>query len=74
MGALLMGYIGRGVLSFTLDELINSKGGFLCKVGSTINFMKNKKPHQAIEAKDIAHIQKEEGRMAEAEWLFGWDY
>jgi len=61
MGALLMGCIGGGFLFYTLDELINSKGGFLRKVGSTINFIKFKKPHATIEAKDVAEVQKHEG-------------
>lgn len=61
MGALLIGCVGGGFLFFTLDELINSKGGFLRKVGSTINFIKSKKPHAVIEAKEVAHVQKEEG-------------
>ncbi len=61
MGALIIGCIGGGVLFFTLDELINSKGGFLRKVGSTINFIKSKKPKAIIEEKDIEEAQKEEG-------------
>lgn len=61
MGALLIGCIGGGILFFTLDELINSKGGFLRKVGSTINFMKHKKHITEIDAKEVAHVQKEEG-------------
>jgi len=61
MGALLMGCVGGGFLFYTLDELINSKGGFLRKVGSTINFIKLKRPNKYIEAKDVAETQKEEG-------------
>ncbi len=61
MGALLVGCIGGGFLFFTLDELINSKGGFIRKVGSTINFIRSKKPKAIIEEKDIDNAQKEEG-------------
>jgi len=61
MTALLMGCVGGGFLFYTLDELINSKGGFLRKVGSTINFIKWKKPNATIEAKEVAEVQKEEG-------------
>jgi len=61
MGALLIGCIGGGVLFYTLDELINSKGGFIRKVGSTINFIRSKKPKAIIEEKDIEQAQKEEG-------------
>ncbi len=61
MGALLIGCIAGGFLFYTLDELINSKGGFLRKVGTTINFMKHKKHDAIIEAKDVAHVQKESG-------------
>lgn len=61
MGALLVGCIGGGFLFYTLDELINSKGGFLRKVGSTINFIKLKKHKEVIEAHEVAEVQKEEG-------------
>lgn len=72
MGALLAGCIGGGFLFFTLDEFINSKGGFLRKVGSTINFLKHKNPHEAIDAKDVEAAQregKEEGGAPLAIWL-----
>lgn len=59
MGALLIGCVAGGFLFYTLDELINSKGGFLRKIGSTIGHMRLKKPHGPVEAKDIAHEQKE---------------
>lgn len=61
MGALLLGCLMGGFLFYTLDELINSKGGFLRKVGSTISYLKLKKPHAVIEEKDVHHAQKEEG-------------
>ncbi len=61
MGALLLGCAGGGFLFYTLDELINSQGGFLRKVGTTINFMVRKKPHEHIEAKDVERVQKAEG-------------
>lgn len=73
MGALLFGCLAGGFLFYTLDELINSKGGFLRKVGSTINFMKLKKPDTIIDEKDIAHAQitggEEHGGAPLAIWL-----
>jgi len=73
MGALLTGCILGGFLFYTLDELINSKGGFLRKVGSTINFIKSKKPHAVIDEKDIHIVQAEhkaeEGGAPMAIWL-----
>lgn len=61
MGALLLGCVLGGFLFYTLDEFINSKGGFLRKVGSTINFMKHKHPSKSIDVKDVNHTFKEEG-------------
>lgn len=49
MGALLVGCVGGGILFFTLDELINSRGGVIRKVGSAFSFKKTKTedaPHQ----------------------------
>ena len=72
MGALLVGCIAGGFLFYTLDELINSKGGFLRKVGSTISHLKNKKHDASIEEKDVHHAQtehKEEGGAPMAIWL-----
>ncbi len=73
MGALLIGCLGGGFLFYTLDELINSKGGFLRKVGTTINFLKHKKHDKTIDEKDVAHAQKEgaaeHGGGAMAIWL-----
>ncbi|HXB40502.1 MAG TPA: hypothetical protein VNZ49_08165 [Bacteroidia bacterium] len=63
MGALILGCIGGGFLFYTLDELINSKGGFIRKVGSTINFIKLKKPKTVVEEKEIEQAQKEEGKQ-----------
>ncbi len=61
MGALLVGCMAGGFLFYTLDELINSKGGFLRKVGSTIAHMRHKKAHGTIDEKEIHHAQKEGG-------------
>lgn len=61
MGALLAGCVGGGFLFYTLDELINSKGGFLRKVGSTINFIKLKKHKEVVEEKEVEETQKQEG-------------
>lgn len=72
MGALLIGCMSGGFLFYTLDELINSKGGFLRKVGTTISHLKLKRPNAHIEEKDITHEQKEhkeEGGAPMAIWL-----
>lgn len=72
MGALLFGCIAGGFLFYTLDELVNSKGGFLRKVGSTINFIKKKKNTEEVHAKDVAVAQHEghaEGGAPMAIWL-----
>ena len=61
MGALIVGCLSGGFLFYALDELINSKGGFLRKVGSTITYIRHKKPHATIEEKDVRKVQKEEG-------------
>ena len=61
MGALIFGCIAGGFLFYTLDELINSKGGFLRKVGSTIHHLRHKKHDAAVDSKDIDHAQKQGG-------------
>jgi zinc transporter ZupT len=62
MGALLLGCIGGGFLFYTLDELINSKGGFLRKVGTTITFLRHKKGHHTVISQaEIDHSRKEGG-------------
>lgn len=60
MIALVGGCLGGGFLFYTLDELINSKGGFLRKVGTTIHFIKDKTNDKDITASDVAHHQKEQ--------------
>jgi zinc transporter ZupT len=72
MGALIFGCLAGGFLFYTLDELINSKGGFLRKVGSTINHLRHKKHDHEIDAKSVAHAQHEahqEGGAPMAIWL-----
>ena len=60
MGALIIGCIAGGFLFYTLDELINSKGGFLRKVGSTIShIIINKKDSSVIDEKQIDLAQKQ---------------
>jgi zinc transporter, ZIP family len=61
MGALLLGCLAGGFLFYTLDELINSKGGFLRKVGTTINFLKHKNGAKEITSKEVDHGHKEGG-------------
>jgi zinc transporter, ZIP family len=72
MGALLIGCVMGGFLFYTLDELINSKGGFLRKVGSTINFIKKKKHTEEVDALDVSKAQHDahaEGGAPMAIWL-----
>lgn len=59
MIALIVGCLLGGFLFYTLDELINSQGGFLRKVGTTINFLKHKKHDVIITSKEIEHHNKE---------------
>ncbi|MCC6371954.1 MAG: hypothetical protein IT236_13200 [Bacteroidia bacterium] len=59
MGALIVGCLGGGFLFYTLDELINSKGGFLRKVGTTINFLKHKSGNTTITSKEVEKGHKE---------------
>ncbi|MBK9285853.1 MAG: hypothetical protein IPM51_16275 [Sphingobacteriaceae bacterium] len=62
MGGLLVGCVLGGLLFYTLDELINSKGGFLRKVGSTITHLKLKTKHDIIVTeKEVSDAQKEHG-------------
>jgi zinc transporter, ZIP family len=73
MGALIFGCIAGGFLFYTLDELINSKGGFLRKVGSTIHFLRHRKNDHQIEAKHVEAAQtaghEEHGGAPMAIWL-----
>jgi zinc transporter ZupT len=59
MGALIVGCIAGGFLFYTLDELINSKGGFIRKIGTTISHIRKTKPTTHIEEKQIQAEQKE---------------
>ncbi len=60
MASLIIGCIAGGFLFYTLDELINSKGGFLRKVGSTIShIIINKKEIGVIDEKQIDLAQKQ---------------
>lgn len=61
MLALIVGCAGGGFLFFTLDELINSKGGFLRKVSTTISFLKHKGHVGAITSKEVDAHHKEGG-------------
>jgi len=65
MGALIFGCIGGGFLFFTLDELINSKGGFLRKVGSTLVFLRKKNHHSDHEENHIHDSQEVKAASAE---------
>lgn len=75
MGGLIIGCIMGGLLFYFLDELINSKGGFLRKVGSTISHITHKNKHQVVVTeKEIHDVQKdnehkEEGGAPMAIWL-----
>lgn len=61
MGALIIGCIAGGFLFYTLDELVNSKGGFLRKVGTTISAITHKKKHVVVTQKEIDQLHKEGG-------------
>lgn len=61
MGGLLIGCVMGGLLFYTLDELINSKGGFLRKVGTTIGHLTHLKKHDLISEKELHDAQKKHG-------------
>ena len=73
MAALVIGCLLGGFLFYTLDEYINSKGGFLRKIGLTINFLRHKHPHKQVEIKEINQTMKahadEHGGAPLAIWL-----
>ncbi len=75
MMALLIGCVGGGFLFFFLDELINSKGGFLRKVGTIVSFIKSKKPNVNTEHVDVHDMNEvkaaheEHGGAPMAIWL-----
>ncbi len=63
MGALIVGCIGGGFLFYTLDELINSKGGIIRKVTSSFKLTKRKKTdshEEEIVYEDAKHEHKQE--------------
>lgn len=62
MVALLIGCISGGFLFYTLDELINSQGGFLRKVGSTLGHIAKKHPDKTLDSKTVSAHQHEEGK------------
>jgi zinc transporter ZupT len=62
MGGLILGCILGGFLFYTLDELINSKGGFLRKVGTTISHIAHIKKGNVISEKEVHDAQKEQGK------------
>ena len=70
MGALIVGCIGGGFLFYTLDELINSKGGIIRKVTSSFKLTKRKKADSHEE--EIVyeeHKAEEHGGGGMAIWL-----
>ena len=75
MGALIVGCIGGGFLFYTLDELINSKGGIIRKVTSSFKLIKRKKAdsHEEEivyqETKDDAYKAEEHSGGGMAIWL-----
>jgi zinc transporter ZupT len=75
LGALIIGCIGGGFLFFTLDEVVNNKGGFLRKVGTAVNFLKKKKPTAQTEntnvydSAEIKEAVKENHGAPMAIWL-----
>jgi zinc transporter ZupT len=75
MGALIIGCIGGGILFYTLDELINSKGGVIRKLTSSFKLSKRKKADSHEEEivyeehKDGAHKTEEHSGGGMAIWL-----
>ena len=48
MAALVLGCLLGGFLFYSLDELINSKGGFLRKIGTSVNQILQKNPDDDV--------------------------
>jgi zinc transporter, ZIP family len=75
MGSLLIGCVAGGFLFYTLDELVNSKGGIIRKVGSYVNFVKKTRKDCDITEQEFSHAdihEKEahqEGGAPMAIWL-----
>ena len=60
MAALVFGCVLGGFLFYSLDEFINSKGGFLRKAGTTITHILQKHPDKHIHVKDVNQAIKTE--------------
>lgn len=60
MAALVLGCILGGFLFYSLDEFINSKGGFLRKIGTAVNHILHKHPDKHIHVKDVNLLIKTE--------------
>ncbi|MFN6037448.1 MAG: ZIP family metal transporter [Bacteroidota bacterium] len=56
MGALIMGCLAGGFLFYTLDELINSKGGVIRKAASYVNFLKRKKSNSDVTEEEFKSL------------------
>jgi zinc transporter, ZIP family len=56
LGALIGGCLLGGLLFFTLDEVVNSKGGFMRKVSTVISHFKSKKRDIEDEVQEGTHI------------------
>lgn len=62
MGALLIGCVAGGLLFYTLDEYLNSSGGFLRKVSTTISHLSKKHNATHIQAEMVEKAQEEHGK------------
>lgn len=58
MGALIVGCLAGGFLFYTLDELINSKGGVIRKAASYVNFLKRKKSNSDVTEEEFKSLSE----------------
>ena len=59
MGALIAGCLAGGFLFYTLDELVNSKGGIIRKVASYVNLLKRKKSNSEVSEEEFNSLSQE---------------
>ena len=74
MGALIVGCLAGGFLFYTLDELINSKGGIIRKVASYVNILKRKKANSEVTEEEFDSLSEtqpehQQGGAPMAIWL-----
>ncbi|MFN5182275.1 MAG: ZIP family metal transporter [Bacteroidota bacterium] len=74
MGALIVGCLAGGFLFYTLDELINSRGGVIRRVASYVNILKKKNRNSEVTEDEFTTLSKtnnehESGGAPMAIWL-----